>query len=254
MIDTHAHLTHLDYNESELKNVIKRMDNNIIIASGTNDSDNKEVIDLVNNYENIYGVIGIHPTEIDKISSDSYEFIENNLNNPKIIGIGEVGLDYHYEYDMEKEKEVFIKQIELANKYHKTLVIHSRDATKDVYDILKKYKDINTKAVIHCYSSSLEMAYEFIKLNCMLGIGGVLTFKNSKVLKDVVLNIDLKYLLLETDSPYLAPEPYRGTKNEPYNIIYVAKKIAEIKNISLDDVLKVTTENACRQFDLDVNL
>ena len=98
------------------------------------------------------------------------------------------------------------------------------------------------------------MAYEFIKLNCMLGIGGVLTFKNSKVLKDVVLNIDLKYLLLETDSPYLAPEPYRGTKNEPYNIIYVAKKIAEIKNISLDDVLKVTTENACRQFDLDVNL
>ena len=115
MIDTHAHLTHLDYNESELKKVIKRMDNNIIIASGTNDSDNKEVIDLVNNYENIYGVIGIHPTEIDKISSDSYEFIENNLNNPKIIGIGEVGLDYHYEYDKEKEKEVFITQIELAN-------------------------------------------------------------------------------------------------------------------------------------------
>lgn len=254
MIDTHAHLSTIDYDDIEIEKVIKNMGNNIIIVSGTNDRDNKEVIDLVNKYKNIYGTIGIHPTELDKITDESFEFIEKNLNNPKIVGIGEVGLDYHYVCDKDLQRNVFIKQIKLANKYNKTLVIHSRDASQDTFDILKKYKSPNVKANIHCYSSSLEMALEFIKLNCMLGIGGVLTFKNSKILKDVVQNVDLRYLVLETDSPYLAPVPIRGTKNEPYNVIFVAKKIAEIKNISVDEVLKQTTNNAIYQFDLDVNL
>lgn len=252
MIDTHAHLTKQDYTTIELKNVINKMGDNIIVVAATNKDDSLEVIDLINKYDNIYGVIGIHPTEINKNSS--LEFILKYINHSKIIGIGEVGLDYHYDCDKEMQKHIFIEQIKLANKYHKTLVIHTRDATKDVYDILKKYKDKNTKAIIHCYSSSLEMAQEFIKLNCKLGIGGVLTFKNSKTLKEVVKNIDLKYLLLETDSPYLTPEPFRGKKNEPYNIIYVAEKIAQIKNISLEEVLNVTTRNAICQFDLDVKL
>ena len=147
----------------------------------------------------------------------------------------------------EEQKNKFIKQLDLARKYNKTVVIHTRDAMQDTYDILKNYKDL--KKVIHCYSGSLEMAKEFIKINCRLGIGGVLTFKNSK-LKDVIKEIDLKHILLETDSPFLTPEPLRGTKNEPYNIIYVAKKIAEIKNISLEEVLDVTTKNAKHQFDL----
>ena len=252
MIDTHAHLTINDYDNIE--EVIKNMGNNIIIVSGTNINDNKEVIELVSKYKNVYGTIGIHPAEIDSNYIGTLKFIEENSNNPKIVGIGEIGLDYHYECDKNRQKEIFIKQIELANKYNKTMVIHSRDAINDTYDILKKYKNENVKIDIHCYSSSLEMAKNFIKLNGMLGIGGVLTFKNSKVLKEVVENIDLKYLLLETDSPYLSPEPFRGTKNEPYNIIHVAKKIAEIKNISLEEVLKVTTNNAISQFDLDVDL
>ena len=252
MIDTHAHLSIKDY--ENIEEVIKNMQNNIIIVSGTNIDDCKEVIELTSKYKNVYGTIGIHPTEIDSSYEETLNFIEKNLNNKKIVGIGEIGLDYHYECDKLIQKEIFIKQIELANKYNKTMVIHSRDAIKDTYDILKQYKNDNIKIDIHCYSSSLDMAKEFIKLNGMLGIGGVVTFKNSKVLKEVVENIDLKYLLLETDSPYLSPEPLRGTKNEPYNIIYVAKKIAEIKNISLEEVLKTTTSNAVYQFDLDIDV
>ena len=240
MVDTHCHITS-EYYDNILE-VISKMKDNIIIVSGTNKEDIKEVISLCN-YKNIYGTIGIYPTE-----ELDLNIIEDNINNKKIVGIGEIGLDYHLEHNKEEQKNKFIKQLDLARKYNKTVVIHTRDAIQDTYDILKNYKDL--KKVIHCYSGSLEMAKEFIKIGCRLGIGGVLTFKNSK-LKDVIKEIDLKYLLLETDSPFLAPEPLRGTKNEPYNVIYVAKKIAEIKNISLEEVLDITTLNAKDQFDLE---
>ncbi len=249
MIDTHCHLDEYE----NIDEIIKHMGNNIIIVSGVDDKTNKQVIELINKYPNIYGVIGIHPEEIDNINSNSFKIIEENINNPKIVGIGEIGLDYHFIKDNKiKQQEIFIKQIELANKYKKTIVIHSRDSINDTYNILKKY--LNTKAVIHCYSSSLEMAHKFIKLNIKLGIGGVVTFKNSKILKEVVENISLDNLLLETDSPYLSPEPLRGKINEPYNIIYVAKKIAKLKNISLEEVLNRTTVNAIEQFDLPIEL
>ncbi len=239
MVDTHCHITSEYYDN--IDEVINKMKDNIIIVSGTNKDDIKEVINLCN-YKNVYGTIGIYPTE-----ELDLKIIEDNINNKKIVGIGEIGLDYHLEHNKEEQINKFIKQLDLARKYNKTVVIHTREAMQDTYDILKNYKDL--KKVIHCYSGSLEMAKEFIKIGCRLGIGGVLTFKNSK-LKDVIKEIDLKYLLLETDSPFLTPEPYRGTKNEPYNIIYVAKKIAEIKNISLEEVLEVTTLNAKDQFDL----
>ena len=239
MVDTHCHITSEYYDN--IGEVINKMKDNIIIVSGTNKDDIKEVINLCN-YKNVYGTIGIYPTE-----ELDLKIIEDNINNKKIVGIGEIGLDYHLEHNKEEQINKFIKQLDLARKYNKTVVIHTREAMQDTYDILKNYKDL--KKVIHCYSGSLEMAKEFIKIGCRLGIGGVLTFKNSK-LKDVIKEIDLKYLLLETDSPFLTPEPYRGTKNEPYNIIYVAKKIAEIKNISLEKVLEVTTLNAKDQFDL----
>ncbi len=247
MIDTHCHLEMEDYPDLEL--VIKKMQNNIIIVSGASDQSNRQVIDLCNRYNNIYGTIGIHPEEIDDNIDNYLQFIESNLNNPKIVGIGEIGLDYHYD-DIPKDiqKKYFIKQLELARCYHKSVVIHTREALQETYDILKGYSDL--KIDIHCYSGSLEMARELIKLGCKLGIGGVLTFKNSERIKDVVRNIDLEHLMLETDSPYLTPEPFRGKRNEPYNIYYVALKIAELKNISLDEVFKVTTGNAISQFDL----
>ncbi len=246
MIDTHCHIFNEYYNN--IDDILNKMKENIIIISGTNDLDNQEVIKLCDKYPNVYGTLGIHPTE--NVTDDSFTFIEKNINNSKIVAIGEIGLDYYWNKD-ENQKIKFIKQLDLARKYNKPVVIHSRDATAETYEILKEYQDL--KKVIHCYSGSLEMALKFIKINCKLGIGGVITFKNSK-LKDVVKEIDLKYILLETDSPFLTPEPLRGTKNEPYNIIYVAKKIAEVKNISLEMVLKQTTMNAIAQFDLPINL
>lgn len=247
MIDTHCHLSKNDYDN--LEEIIGGMKDNIMIISGTNDETNLEVIELINKYPNIYGVIGIHPEEVNNITENSFRIIEDNINNPKIVGVGEIGLDYYWTKETkEKQMEIFIKQIELANEYNKTVVIHSRESINDTYNILKKY--LKTKAVMHCYSSSLEMAKKFIDLGIKLGIGGVITFKNSKLLKEVVENISISDILLETDSPYLTPEPYRGKRNEPYNIIYIAQKIAELKNMKLEEVLENTSKNAIEQFNL----
>ena len=243
-IDTHCHLSYEDYDN--LDEIVKNID--IAITSGTNDDTNKEVLDIVSKYNNIYGTLGIHPEDIDSISDNSFKFIEENLNNKKIVAIGEIGLDYYWVKDnKEKQKKLLRKQMEIAEKYNMPVVIHSRDAIEDTYDILKDYK---VKGTIHCFSSSYEMALKFIKLGYKIGIGGVVTFKNSKKLQDIVERLELKDILLETDSPYLSPEPLRGTKNVPYNTYYVAKKIAEIKNISIEEVLNITGNNAIEQFDL----
>lgn len=248
MIDTHCHIYKEYYDDIE--SIIKKMDNNIIIVSGTNLKNNKEVLELCNKYDNVYGTLGIHPEDIDDEIEETLNFIEEHINDNKIVAIGEIGLDYYYTTDnKEKQKQLFIKQLDIAKKYNKPVVIHTRDSISDTIEIIKNYKEL--KKDIHCYSGSLESAKELIKMNCRLGIGGVLTFKNSKKLQEVVENIDLEYLLLETDSPYLSPEPFRGKRNEPYNVIYVAEKIAKIKEIELEKVLSVTTFNAISQFDLD---
>ena len=250
IIDTHCHLEKQYYDN--IDEVINRMKNNIIITSGVDYKTNVEVLELCEKYDNVFGTLGYHPEEINDFHEDSLKFLEDNINNPKIVAIGEIGLDYYYgKDDKEKQKEVFISQLRLAAKYNKTVVIHSRDAAKDTYDILKDELKGN-KCILHCYSSSLEMAKEFQKLGVKFGIGGVITFKNNKVLKEVVEELSLDNFILETDSPYLTPEPYRGHKNEPYNVNYVAKKIAELKNISVEDVISITTKTAKYQFDLSI--
>lgn len=247
IIDTHCHLGQNDYENRE--EIINNFKDNIMIISGTNISDSTEVIEIVNKYPNIYGTIGIHPECSKDINDNDYLKLEKMLQNEKIVGIGEIGLDYHYEnIDKEKQKEVFIKQIELAKKHNKPIVIHTRDAIKDTLDIIKETNANIVPVTIHCFSESLEIAKEFIKLGCLLGVGGVVTFKNGKKLKEVVENIDLKNILLETDSPYLTPEPYRGMKNEPKNVFLVANKIAEIKNMSAEEVIEITTKNAKKQY------
>lgn len=250
IIDTHCHLDIKDYDN--LEEVIKNMEGNYMIASGYNLESNKHVIELVNKYDNIFGTIGLHPSDVTEDYESDLLFIESNINNPKIVGVGEIGLDYYWEKDnKELQKEVFIKQIELARKYNKTIVIHSREAILDTYNILDEYLG-NNKAVFHCYSSNIEMAKRFKKFNIKFGIGGVLTFKNSSKLKEVVKELDLSDLLLETDSPYLTPEPYRGKKNEPSYTKYVAEAIAKIKEVEYEEVLEITTQNAISQFDLNI--
>ena len=250
IIDTHCHLDIKDYDN--LEEVIKNMEGNYMIASGYNLESNKHVIELVNKYDNIFGTIGLHPSDVTEDYESDLLFIESNINNPKIVGVGEIGLDYYWEKDnKELQKKVFIKQIELARKYNKTIVIHSREAILDTYNILDEYLG-NNKAVLHCYSSNIEMAKRFKKFNIKFGIGGVLTFKNSSKLKEVVKELDLSDLLLETDSPYLTPEPYRGKKNEPSYTKYVAEAIAKIKEVEYEEVLEITTQNAISQFDLNI--
>lgn len=251
LVDTHCHLD--EYSEEELKVVLEHMKNHIMIVSGVNDVTNQKVIELCKQYNNIYGVVGIHPEEIGKVSDDSFLQLELMLQNRKIVGVGEIGLDYHYTKDnIEKQKEIFIRQIELAKKYHKPIVIHSRDAIQDTYDILCQYKHDSLPFILHAYGGSVEMAKKFIDLGVKFGIGGVVTFKNAGKVKEVVETFSLEHFLLETDSPYLTPEPYRGQKNEPYHVKLVAEKIAEIKNINVEAVIEETTKNACAVFSLPI--
>ena len=247
-IDAHCHLSNKDYEDVE--KVIKNMKNNIMIASGADHESNVDVVSLVKKYNNIYGVIGIHPTEITENIAENLKFIEQHINDSHIVGIGEIGLDYHYEVNKELQKEFFIKQIRLALKYKKPIVIHTRDAIKDTYDILESENAYQVPVYINCFSESLEMAKMFIKKGAKIGVGGVVTFKNAKKIVEVVENISLDNILLETDSPYLAPMPLRGTVNEPKNIIIIAQKIAELKNINVDDVIRITKHNTIAQFDL----
>lgn len=207
---------------------------------------------FVEKYKNLYACIGYHPEVSNKIVEKDYEILEEMVkNNPKIVAIGEIGLDYYWNKDnKDKQREVFCKQLEIAEKLKLPVVIHSRDSINETYEILKKYK---VSGVIHCFSGSLEMAKKFISLGFLLGIGGVVTFKNSKLF-EVIEKLELTNIVLETDSPYLTPEPNRGKTNESSNIPYIAEKIAEIKNISLEKVAKITTENAIRVFDLDVEV
>ena len=248
-IDTHCHIS---YDDDNFESVIKEMKNNIMIVSGCDSKSNKEVVKLVNEYPNIYGVIGLHPDQADKVNDCDLNFLEKNINNPKIVGIGEIGLDYYYtKENSDLQKELFLKQIKIAMKNNKTIVIHSREAMKDTIDILD---EMNVKkAVMHCYSGSLETAKYLIKKGIKLGIGGVVTFKNATKLQEIVKELPLENFLLETDSPYLSPHPFRGEVNRPYNSYYVGLKIAELKGISEEEVFKNTTLNAINQFDLPLD-
>lgn len=249
-IDTHAHLFNEYY--SNIEGVIARaLDNNVlkIIISGCDIKSNLEVLEKVGKYDSLYGTIGIHPLNLDNLDNNYMSFLEENIRNEKIIGIGEIGLDYHYEgADRELQKDVFIHQIELAIKYDMPVIIHSRDATEDMMNILRRYNS-KLRGVMHCYSGSVETALELIKMGFYLGVGGIITFKNAKNIVEVIKKIDLKYILLETDSPYLTPEPYRGNSNEPAYIPLIARKIAEIKGVSLDSVMSATSGNVKMIFD-----
>ena len=247
-IDTHCHITGNDY--SDIPFLIEKIRNSgvsKIIVNGTDMESNKEVLELVRKYDIVYGAIGFHPTELDKFSDDDLLWLEEHIDDEKIVALGEVGLDYHYDNtDKEKEIDVFRKQLDIAKKHNKPVIVHTRDANQDTYDILSEYE---LKGSIHCFSGSLEMAREFIKLGYLIGVGGVVTFKNAKNIINVIENIDLEYILLETDAPYLTPEPFRKYKNDSSYIPVIAKKIADIKNVNEEDVASITTENSCSLFD-----
>lgn len=248
-IDTHCHLSS-DYYDNIDKVILENKENGIdkIIISGCSKLEIESSLYYINKYNDIFATIGFHPDQAGEISLDDISELENQIvNNKKIVGIGEIGLDYHYGKDAkEKQIELFECQLKLAEKLNLPVVIHTRNATSDTINILKKYK---VKGVIHCFSGSLETANLYIKMGFKLGIGGVLTFKNSK-LYQVIEKISLDSILLETDSPYLSPEPYRGTVNSSKNVVLVAKKLADIKNTNLNEISKITIQNTYNIFDL----
>ena len=248
MVDTHCHIYQEYYEDiPKLIDEIKAAGIDMIIVNGCDMKSNLEVIELVKKYDIVYGALGFHPTELEDNTDECMKWLEEHICLDKIVAIGEIGLDYHYDnYKKNKQIDVFKRQLDIASKYNKPVIVHSRDAIQDTYDIMSKYK---LRGSIHAFSGSLEMALKFIKLGYYIGVGGVCTFKNAKNIVNVINNIDLEYILLETDSPYLSPEPYRGKINSPKNVLVIAKKISEIKDIQLSLVIETTTKNAYKLFD-----
>lgn len=249
IINTHSHVNML--RETDIDEAIQNaIDNKIVtIVPSSSVQDIFDTDNFIKKYNDVYGYVGVFPEEVkeftDKTLSDMEEIIKSN---PKIIGIGEIGLDYYWDKSFkELQKVVFIKQIEFANQMNLPLNIHSREAHLDTLEILKKYNK-NSTAIMHCFSGSLEFAKECIKEGIYIALGGVVTFKNAKKTKEVAKNIPLEYLLLETDDPYLAPVPFRGKENQPMYVKYVAEEIANLRGITPEEVAKTSTENAKKIF------
>ena len=246
--DTHCHLYKEYYENLEeiLQPAYENKVNRFIVA-GCDGASNKEVFNLVQGYKDIYGCVGIHPEEVLTYKANDLEEMEKALDSDRILAIGEIGLDYHYgKENKDLQKELFIKQLEIAKKYKKPVVIHSRDATQDTIDILKKYPMV--KGVIHSFSGSLEVAKIYINMGYKLGVNGVVTFKNSH-LKELLPEIK-NNIVLETDSPYLTPHPYRGTPNEPKYILNIASFVSDYLGISLEDLARITNKNIMSIFDI----
>ena len=252
MVDTHCHIFSEYYDnindviENAIESGIK-----MIVVNGYNMSSNIEVLELVKKYDIVYGALGIQPEEIDDYNNSNIKFIEDHINDEKIIAVGEIGLDFHYDVDRDKQIDLFRRQLLLAVKYNKPVIIHSRDCIQETYNILKEF---HVKGIMHCYSGSLEMAHEFCKLGFYLGIGGISTFKNASKMISVIKGVPLEYLVLETDSPFLTPEPYRGSQNEPANVGLILKKICEIKKIDYQEASDVVLRNVLALFDKQFKL
>ncbi len=246
--DTHCHLFEEYY--PDIEKIIRAAyawGVKKLIVAATDIKTCMEVLNLSEHYENVYICLGIHPES----SNDDFDalraLVMAHKDNPKLVGIGEIGLDYYYTKETrEEQKELFWKQLQLAEELNLPVVVHSREATLDTLEILKKF---HGSGIIHCFTGSLETANEYIKLGFYLGVGGVMTFKNAK-LKDIIKQIPLNKIVLETDSPYLTPEPFRKNQNEPKYILEIAKYLAALKEVDLEDVSKITEANVQDIFDI----
>lgn len=245
--DTHVHLNSDRYENVE-KIINDALDNGVskMLVVGYDLQTSFKAVEIASKFEFVYAAVGIHPSEVKNAKLSDFEALESLLTNKKVVAVGEIGLDYHWDKDnKEYQKRFFVEQLKLAKKYNLPIVIHSRDAAQDTYEVLKENKKYYKKGIMHCYSYSLEMAYKFIELNFKLAFGGSLTFLNSKENKEVVKNVEVKDLVIETDAPYLAPHPYRGKVNEPKYIFLVVEEMAKLKKMEKEEMARITYKNAC---------
>ena len=251
IIDTHCHIyaSEMENAEEIIKEALK---NDIcLILNGTDKLSNKEVLELSAKYDNAYAALGYFHTLADEITDEDIDLLDSQLENDKVVAVGEIGIDYYHGKDnKDKQKELFEKMLDLAEKHDLPVIVHSRKAIQDTYDILKKH---DVTGSLHCYQGSAEMAKEFIKLGFYIGVGGPVTHKNNKKIRKTVKTVGIDYLLVETDSPYLSPEEKRGEMNTPLNLKYIIRKIAEELDLKEDEVIEITSQNARKLFEISKN-
>lgn len=252
IIDTHAHYDdeQFDADRESLLGEMEAGGIGLIINAGSTIASWDKIIKLTEEYPFVYGAVGVHPDEAGTLDEKQFGRMKELLVREKIVAVGEIGLDYYWDREShDLQKKWFIRQLELAREKNMPVIIHSREAAADTFQIMKQHAQ-GMKAVIHCYSYSAEMAAEYVKMGYYIGVGGVVTFKNAKKLKQVVKEIPLENIVLETDCPYLAPVPFRGKRNSSLYLTYVAEEIAEIKDVAVEKVIRQTEENSRNLYDL----
>lgn len=252
MIDSHAHLDEerFDEDRDELIKSLKENAISYVINPSSDMETSRRVVELSNKYDNIFAAVGIHPHDAEGFKEEDLDELRELSNNEKVVAIGEIGLDYYYDNSpRDIQKEVFRKQLELSHELDLPVIIHTRDAMGDTYDILKEFEG-RVRGVMHCYTGSIEMAEKFMKLGFYISIAGPVTFKNAVNVREMAKQIPLERLLIETDSPYLAPVPNRGKRNDSTNVRYVADMLANLKEIQIDKIIEHSRENTVKLFSL----
>lgn len=256
-IDTHVHLNADQYEEDVDEVIARAVDAGVtrMVVVGFDHKTINKAMELAERYSFIYAVVGWHPVDAIDCTEEDLKWIESLAAHPKVVGIGETGLDYYWDKSpKEIQQEVFRKQIRLARKVNLPIVIHNREATADVVRILQEEGAETTGGIMHCFGGSVETAKACIKMNFMISLAGPVTFKNAKDPKKVATEIPLSHLLIETDAPYLAPHPYRGKRNEPSYVTLVAEEIARLKGLSVEEVAAATTKNALKLFRINESM
>ena len=247
IFDTHAHYDDeaFDEDRDEVLTSLRERGVGTVVNVGASMEGSRRSVSLSEQYEFVYSAVGVHPDEVGELREEDMEWMREQLQKPKVVAVGEIGLDYYWDKEgHDLQKKWFLRQLKLAKELKKPVIIHSREAAADTMELLKANYHGEMPMVMHCYSYSPEMAREYRKRGLYLGIGGVLTFKNAKKLKETVLESPMEYLLLETDCPYLAPVPNRGKRNDSGMLKYVVQELAALKGITPEEVIRITEENA----------
>lgn len=249
IFDTHAHYDGkaFDQDREELFSSLRNQGVERIVNVSADLQEIQATLQLIDQYPFIYGAAGVHPSDTKELNEENFKQIRRAMEHEKMLAVGEIGLDYYWDStDWEIQKKWFLRQLELAKELDKPVIIHSREAAQDTLDLIKQAGGSDFSMVIHCFSYGTELAREYLNMGYYLGIGGVVTYKNGRKLKEVVSYMPLDRILLETDAPYLTPVPFRGKRNSSEKLHYVVEEIARLKEISVEEVLETTWDNACR--------